>query len=194
MTGGEAVSPEDDWIAGCPRCRVHMLGMAADAGFTPRLSYETEDYVAQLGLVGAGLGVALIPDLALVTVRDDVVIRELTDEDHHRVIEAATLDGAYCSPAAQLMLDLLAEVSAGFAETDASGAGFRWSSGAMTIGLTAIAAAPASATPVVTYGRSANCIVGPLRLGMEMTTDEVPEAAEEQTRSGEIFWVWKSMH
>ncbi|WP_219108002.1 LysR family transcriptional regulator [Austwickia sp. TVS 96-490-7B] len=53
------------WIAGCPRCRGHLVQVCQDAGFAPRVTFETEDYVAVLGFVAAGLGVALIPDLIL---------------------------------------------------------------------------------------------------------------------------------
>ncbi|MFA9271122.1 MAG: LysR family transcriptional regulator [Baekduiaceae bacterium] len=110
---------DEPWLVGstrrCPDTEV-LLRACQTAGFDPRIGFYSDDYLAMQGFVAAGVGVALIPDLALVTVRDDVVIRELSGEDHHRVIEAATLDGAYCSPAAQLMLDVLADVSAGFAQ------------------------------------------------------------------------------
>lgn len=64
--GSVAVAELDDqeWIAGCPRCRGHLVDLAAAAGFTPRIRYETDDYLAVLGLVAEGLGVALLPSLA----------------------------------------------------------------------------------------------------------------------------------
>ncbi|WP_380167968.1 LysR family transcriptional regulator [Jannaschia sp. R86511] len=55
---------DQDWIAGCPRCRGHLVDLAAAAGFAPRIRYETDDHVAVLGLVREGLGVALLPSLA----------------------------------------------------------------------------------------------------------------------------------
>lgn len=113
---GLADLANEPWLVGstgrCPDTAV-LLRACQGAGFEPRIGFHSDDYLAMQGFVAAGVGVALIPDLALVTVRDDVVIRELTGEGHHRVIEAATLDGAFRSPAAQVMLDLLAEVSAG---------------------------------------------------------------------------------
>lgn len=109
----------EPWLVGstgrCPDTAL-LLRACQAAGFEPRIGFHSDDYLAMQGFVAAGVGVALIPDLALVTVRDDVVIRSFAaGEDHHRVIEAATLAGAYRSPATQLMLDLLAEVGAGFA-------------------------------------------------------------------------------
>lgn len=84
---------EEPWIAGCPRCRVHMVGLASDSGFAPNLSFETEDYVAQLGLVGAGLGVALIPDLMLRRANNpDVAIRDMQPASRRRILAITTPD------------------------------------------------------------------------------------------------------
>ncbi|MFP5346427.1 MAG: LysR family transcriptional regulator [Actinomycetes bacterium] len=55
----------ETWIAGCPRCRGHLLHVCQTVGFEPDIAYATDDYVAVLGLVAAGLGVALIPGLVL---------------------------------------------------------------------------------------------------------------------------------
>src|SRR5215831_1238775 len=53
------------WIAGCERCRGFLLGACERAGFTPRISFTTDDYLAVQALVAARLGVATLPDLAL---------------------------------------------------------------------------------------------------------------------------------
>lgn len=53
------------WIAGCERCRDHLLRQCALAGFTPRISFTTDDYLAVQALVAAGLGVTTLPDLCL---------------------------------------------------------------------------------------------------------------------------------
>ncbi|WP_211319287.1 LysR family transcriptional regulator [Quadrisphaera granulorum] len=53
------------WIAGCPRCRAHLVRCAAAAGFTPDVRLETDDHVAVQHLVAARLGVALLPVWAL---------------------------------------------------------------------------------------------------------------------------------
>ena len=41
------------------------------------MSFESDDYQTVQGLVAAGVGVALIPQLALSSVRDDIAIRSL---------------------------------------------------------------------------------------------------------------------
>ena len=63
VTLGDAAA--ERWIAGCPRCRAHLLAAAAAAGFLPDVRHSTDDYVVTQTLVAAGLGVALVPALAL---------------------------------------------------------------------------------------------------------------------------------
>jgi DNA-binding transcriptional LysR family regulator len=53
------------WIAGCERCRDYLLRQCSLAGFTPRISFTTDDYMAVQALVAAGLGVTTLPDLCL---------------------------------------------------------------------------------------------------------------------------------
>jgi DNA-binding transcriptional LysR family regulator len=53
------------WIAGCERCRSHLLELCALAGFQPNVSFTTDDYVAVQAMVAAGLGVTVLPGLAL---------------------------------------------------------------------------------------------------------------------------------
>jgi DNA-binding transcriptional LysR family regulator len=60
-----AAHRDSRWIGGCPRCRGHLLASCRASGFTPDIVLETDNASAVLGLVGAGLGVALLPRLAL---------------------------------------------------------------------------------------------------------------------------------
>ncbi len=53
------------WIAGCPRCRGHLLEVCDRAGFEPRIAFETDNFVAVEGLVAQGIGVATLPRLAV---------------------------------------------------------------------------------------------------------------------------------
>jgi DNA-binding transcriptional LysR family regulator len=70
---------EADWIAGCERCRNHLLRLCAAAGFIPRIRFTTDDYVAAQALVAAGLGMTVLPDLALRAYRSPGVrTRQLT--------------------------------------------------------------------------------------------------------------------
>jgi DNA-binding transcriptional LysR family regulator len=58
------------WIAGCPDCRAHLNTAAASHGFLPDIRHSTDDYVVTQTLVATGLGVALLPALALDAARD----------------------------------------------------------------------------------------------------------------------------
>lgn len=55
----------EDWIAGCPRCRGHLLELCGRAGFAPRIAFETDNFVAVEGLVAQGIGVATLPRMAV---------------------------------------------------------------------------------------------------------------------------------
>jgi molybdate transport repressor ModE-like protein len=57
----------EHWIAGCPLCRGHLLAVCEAAGFDPVVDHETDNAVAVLHLVASGLGIALLPRLALAT-------------------------------------------------------------------------------------------------------------------------------
>ena len=104
---------DESWILGttgrCPDGLVLERACQA-AGFEPRVAFQSDDYVAIQGFVAAGVGVCLIPDLALVAVRDDVVVRCLAGRPIVRRVLAATLAGGYVSPAAAAMLEILGEV------------------------------------------------------------------------------------
>src|SRR5436305_10412991 len=77
------------WIAGCDRCRSHLLSLCADEGFEPRIGYVSDDMVVMQALVAAGLGVTTIPGLALRAHRvDGIVATELPRSPRH--IYAAT--------------------------------------------------------------------------------------------------------
>lgn len=106
----------EKWIntTGSCSCADMVRNSCIRAGFDPNVTFESDDYLAIQGLVAAGVGVALIPTLALTTVRDDVVIRPLGSEAPVRQISAATLKGSRRSPAARAMLDVLTEVSSDY--------------------------------------------------------------------------------
>jgi DNA-binding transcriptional LysR family regulator len=84
---------EEPWIAGCPRCRGHLLQLCHDVGFNPNVAFETEDYVAVMGLVSEGLGVALVPDLILRTAHHhDVVTRPMRPASRRHIHIVTTPD------------------------------------------------------------------------------------------------------
>jgi DNA-binding transcriptional LysR family regulator len=98
----------ENWIAGCPRCRGHLLDSCARAGFAPSISFETDNFVAVMSMVAAGLGVALLPELAISAspLPEGVVARRTLAGDH-RMLVAVTRPGAEHIPAVAETLRLL---------------------------------------------------------------------------------------
>jgi DNA-binding transcriptional LysR family regulator len=92
-------------------CARHVVRSCHAAGFEPSVSFESDDYQTVQGLVAAGVGVALIPQLALSTVRDDIRVRSLHPASPVRKVFAATPRAAAATPAVATMLDVLREVS-----------------------------------------------------------------------------------
>jgi DNA-binding transcriptional LysR family regulator len=103
----------EPWVAGTADCECNKLisRACAMAGYQPRIAFETDDYTAMQGFVAAGVGVSLIAELGLTTVREDVVIRDLGRDTPARQIYAATLADGYRAPATQAMLDILSDVA-----------------------------------------------------------------------------------
>jgi DNA-binding transcriptional LysR family regulator len=109
------------WVQTSPSspCARHVVRSCHAAGFEPTVSFESDDYQTVQGLVGAGVGVALIPQLALSTVRPDIRIRALHPHSPVRTILAATARGAGLAPATATMLELLRDVARRYAATTA---------------------------------------------------------------------------
>jgi DNA-binding transcriptional LysR family regulator len=104
----------EQWIAGCPRCRRHLVELCERSGFTPRIDFATDDYPAVVGLVAAGLGVAALPELALESVRAKGVAVVRMRPAVEREVVALTLPDLAQVPAVDMMLARLAR------------AGLRW--------------------------------------------------------------------
>ncbi len=112
----ESVAIEDlagePWIAGCPRCRGQLVEICEGAGFTPRIDFATDDYPAVAGLVGAGLGVAVLPELAVESVRPKGVRTVALRPVVRREIVALTLPDLARVPTVAATLDQLAGAAA----------------------------------------------------------------------------------
>ena len=99
------------WIAGCERCRSHLLALCADEGYEPRIGYTSDDMVVMQTLVAAGLGATTIPGLALRAHRaEGIVASELPGSRRH--VYAATYGEPPDPPATAALLAALAESAA----------------------------------------------------------------------------------
>lgn len=100
LLGGER------WIAGCPLCRGHLLAACEAVGVEPDIEFETDNAVAVLNLVAAGLGVALLPRLALATATppQGAVVRA-TVPSSDRSIQVVVQHGSRRVPSIAAVLD-----------------------------------------------------------------------------------------
>jgi DNA-binding transcriptional LysR family regulator len=102
---------DDDWIAGCPRCRGHLLELCGRAGFAPRIAFETDNFVAVEGLVAQGIGVATLPRMAVESFPQlpGVTVVPLPAGEQ-RTIHTVTARGADRVPAVRATLHALARL------------------------------------------------------------------------------------
>ncbi len=102
---------EEAWLSGQgpSTCSDLLTETCHDVGFEPRVAFESDDYNVIQGFVAAGLGVTLLPDLALANLRDDIVVRPTEPEAPTRRVWAATRTAGSRSPATDEMLTILGE-------------------------------------------------------------------------------------
>ena len=107
----------EDWVqtsASSP-CARHVVRSCLAAGFEPKATFESDDYETVQGLVAAGVGVALIPRLALTHVHPGIVVRALAPRSPARKVTAATAGGPGVAPGARSMMRILRDVSGRYA-------------------------------------------------------------------------------
>jgi DNA-binding transcriptional LysR family regulator len=105
---------EEAWVqtSEASACARHVVRTCRAAGFEPRVSFESDDYLTVQGLVAAGVGVALIPELALSqTVSYDIAVRVLHPSGPVRHVVAATPGRGVSLPATAAMLEILRDTA-----------------------------------------------------------------------------------
>jgi DNA-binding transcriptional LysR family regulator len=98
------------WIAGCDRCRANLLRQCAQAGFTPKIAFTTDDYIAVQALVAADLGVSTLPALCLRAARHPG-IRTVPLPGAHRYVLAVRYGDPPDPPAVTVLMDALRTVA-----------------------------------------------------------------------------------
>lgn len=99
---------DEVWIAGCPNCRDHLVSACRAAGFAPKITFETDDYLAAQALVANGLGVALLSDLSLAAAnRKHRLTLVPCAPRSTRVTRAVTTSSLLTVPSVSLAIDAL---------------------------------------------------------------------------------------
>jgi DNA-binding transcriptional LysR family regulator len=108
---------EEPWVAStfASGCRRITDAVCREAGYQPKVAFEADETTAAHALVAAGVGVSLLPHLALTMPHPGVVVRTLSDAPERR-IWAARREDAYASPAGDAMLQILQDVAGEFGE------------------------------------------------------------------------------
>jgi DNA-binding transcriptional LysR family regulator len=83
-----------------------VLHAFRDAGYEPNVSFASDDYQALQGMAASGIGVALIPTIALMSSRPDVVVVPLRGRAPARQITAAVRAGE-ADPLVDQMIEAL---------------------------------------------------------------------------------------
>ncbi len=115
---------EDDWVQYDFRDDLATrlsTDACAGAGFTPRFVARAQDHVTGLAFVAAGVGIALVPGLALGWSGFEVAYVRPTNPTPYRRIVALVRDSARSNPAASRTIELLAELGARLNEFSPSG-------------------------------------------------------------------------
>src|SRR6202012_1772008 len=95
------------FIAGCPRCRGHLVSLCRAAGFEPDIAIATDDSIAVQAMGAGHLGVSLLPALVLDTVRHpDVRILPVSGRPT-RTVSALTLRNGGVVPGVRALIDAL---------------------------------------------------------------------------------------
>ena len=104
---------DEQWITSTARssCHEFVARSCRASGFEPDIGFESDDHGVWQGLVAAGVGVALAPDLALENLHPGVVARPVALHPLKRRIYVAFRAGGR-SAAIDAMLDVLQETVA----------------------------------------------------------------------------------
>ena len=90
---------------------------ATAAGFEPQIAFATDDHLTVQSLIAAGLGVSLLPALALCSARrDGVVVRRVAGEPA-RTVEVLMRAADRRAPAVTAMLEALRAAAVALATT-----------------------------------------------------------------------------
>jgi DNA-binding transcriptional LysR family regulator len=77
----------------------------------PPVAFRSDDINVVQGMVAAGAGIAVVPELTLTNLRADITIHNLGNSAPMRSIAVATLTGVHRSPSTAALLELLTEVT-----------------------------------------------------------------------------------
>jgi DNA-binding transcriptional LysR family regulator len=104
---------DERWISASTDPDETLLGTPQAAGWEPRVAFIARGWTAKFGLVAAGLGVTLVPGLAVAALPADIaLVRVRADPPVARRVVLASREGGAGAPHLDAFLDTLNEVGA----------------------------------------------------------------------------------
>ncbi|HET6504543.1 MAG TPA: LysR family transcriptional regulator [Amycolatopsis sp.] len=109
-----ATLAKEPWIATADDdvLRLMLERASGIAGFVPRIDFTGADFTVIFALVEAGLGVALVPRLALESISTEIQLREVSQPRAFRTISVAVRAGSRRDPPIAAFLATLRESAA----------------------------------------------------------------------------------
>jgi DNA-binding transcriptional LysR family regulator len=100
----------EDWLCGAmpSSCRFQVINLCREAGFEPRITFQSEDYEVIKRFVAGGLGVSILPELA--GGHPEIELRTVRGQKPVRRVWAVTRESEARPPAAEQMLAIVREV------------------------------------------------------------------------------------
>lgn len=108
---------DDPWVGttcAAAKCAAIALEACIGAGFAPQIAIESDEFATTVGFVAAGLGVALVPLLALGAIPEDVRVRPVRGEQPRRRVYAVIRPASSGQPTVSVMVDALRRSAAAY--------------------------------------------------------------------------------
>jgi molybdate transport repressor ModE-like protein len=114
---------EHHWIAPGSDAALHRTLQRACglARFAPEIEHASDDLTVILALVSAGVGVSLIPQMALESATANVQLRPVTEPTLHRTVSVAVRAGTRTNPAHAAVIDALRRAARTLCKRDGIG-------------------------------------------------------------------------
>jgi DNA-binding transcriptional LysR family regulator len=102
---------DEQWIVGTEESGTSLLGAWDKAPWRPIVAHVARDWVAKLGLVSAGLGVTIVPGLAVPSLPATISVVRVDDPAATRRIVVAYTPDAGHSLLVEALLDANAQLN-----------------------------------------------------------------------------------
>jgi DNA-binding transcriptional LysR family regulator len=116
LAGRASIAPDDlrheRWISAGPDARSPLLGAWTGSSWAPDIAYVARDWTAKLGLAVAGLGITIVPGLAVPILPSSLAVVRIDHPAATRTTAIATRSDAPDDPDRHALLEALLDAAA----------------------------------------------------------------------------------